>query len=964
MRVEVLGPVRALVGSREVEVPTTKERALLAALALRPGRVVTVGALVAALWADRPPATAQRTLQSHASRLRGRLGAAVIAADRSGLRLMLDRGDTDVAVLERLVVEGSAAARRRDVHAARELFGQAEGLWRGEPLTDWAEGPRRRAQVERLREMFLSAREGRLRADLDLGAPSDVVDELRRLAAEDPLREPLVALLMLGLYRSGAQLEALRAYRSLHNGLASSWGVDPSPDLQRLQWQILRQDPQLDVKPPLPPLVVPAPLTPFVGRDGQADNVAAAIASDRLVTLHGPAGVGKSRLALEAARTVRTRFPDGVWWVDLTVATDGPAVPARLAQTLGVSAPPGMTVQTALVTHLEHRQLLLVCDNCEHVVGSLGTLVLDLLRAAPGLRVLATSRVYLAVPGEARWEVPPLAVPAAEDDQASIAACDAVQLFQQRRGRRVDDPTVNTLPEVGRLCRRLDGLPLAVELAAAHAQQMCIHDLLDELGREQLKSTTQTAQRHSSVAQAIDWSYRELPAEDRRLLDWLSVFPGDFDAQAVQDLAAVMRHHTVGDVRGHLARLVDASLVEAHPIDKAIRYRLLFVVREFAGARLDERGETDAARHAFANHFRQLAVQSGPSLLGRSSGTWVQRLGREWVNLRSAFNWSTKHDPPEHTLDFVRAMGEVVWTVSPDLTADVDALRGVLERAEAAHAADTAWGWQALVTVAYVSGDVPLAVEANNRAEQQFLESGDQAGLACTYWHGGATQLLAVGDLSAADRLLRQGRMVARRAGVAKPEAYCLAHLVQSQCFSGSADDETGRALRAAEQLADPDDIQLQAHLRMDRALMLLATADLPACIAATEDCVTYSRQTSIATYEQAGLLLKGWALLTAGDSEALANALRAARIAVDVGLDMQFGLALQQLARLADSKDEPVRAAQLWGAALARAPLFPAYQGILVPHYSQQALAAQFSDEQARGAELDAAQALALAIG
>ena len=963
MRVEVLGPVRVLVAGREVEVPTGKERALLAALALRPRRVVTVGTLVAALWADRPPTTAQRTLQSHASRLRGRLGAALIAADRSGLRLTLDRGDTDVGVLERLVIEGSAAAQRGDHPAARELFGQAEDLWRGEPLTDWADGPSRRAQVERLRAMFLSAREGRLRADLDLGAASDVVDELRRLVAEDPLREPLVALLMLGLYRSGAQLEALRAYRSLHDGLASSWGVDPSPELQRLQWQILRQDPQLDVKPPLPPLVVPAPLTPFVGRDGQADNVAAALASDRLVTLHGPAGVGKSRLALEVASTVRTRFPDGVWWVDLTVATDGPAVPARLAQTLGVSAPPGMSVQKALVTYLEHRQLLLVCDNCEHVVGSLGTLALDLLRGAPGLRVLATSRVYLAVPGEARWEVPPLAVPAAEDDEASIAACDAVRLFQQRRGKRVDDPTVNTLLEVGRLCRRLDGLPLAVEVAAAHTQQMSIHDMLDQLGREQLESATQPGQRHATVAQAIDWSYRELPAEGRRLLDWLSVFPGDFDAEAVQDLAAGMLQPTAEDVRGHLAQLVDASLVEAQPIDEATRYRLLFVVREFAGARLDERGETDAARRAFAHHYRQLAVLSGPSLLGRSSGAWVRRLGREWVNLSSALTWSTQHDPPEHTLDFVRAMGEVVWTVSPDLTADVDTLRGVLERAEAAHAADTAWGWQALVTVAYVSGDVPLAVQANNRAEQQFLESGDQAGLACTYWHGGATQLLAVGDLPEADRLLRLGQVVARRAGVAKPEAYCLAHLVQSQCFSGSADAETGRALRAAEQLADPDDIQLQAHLRMDRALLLFATAALPACIAAADDCVTYSRQTSIATYEQAGLLVKGWALLTTGDSEALATALRAARIAIDVGLDMQFGLALQQLARLADSADEPARAAQLWGAALARAPLWPAYRHILVPQQAQQALAAEFHVEQARGAELSTDQALALAI-
>jgi hypothetical protein len=429
-------------------------------------------------------------------------------------------------------------------------------------------------------------------------------------------------------------------------------------------------------------------------------------------------------------------------------------------------------------------------------------------------------------------------------------------------------------------------------------------------------------------------------------------------------MAAAMADPALPGSRRCLARLLDASLVEARPIDEVTRYRLLFVMREFAGTRLDERGETEDARQAFADHYRQLAVRAGPRLLDHGSGAWLRRLQRESGNLRSALSWSLEHHPPEHTLQYVRAMGEVVWAVSPDLAADVALLRRALHRAQAAQAPDTAWGWQALVTPAYLAGDLALALEANDRAEQMFVESGDRAGLACVYWHAGAAQLLAVGDLAAAERLLRQGRLVAQQAGVAKPEAYCLAHLVQLQSAAGTVDADTEQALRAAERLADPDDFQLQAHLRLDRAMLLFATGDFPACLVAADDCVDYSRRNGIATYEQAGYLVKGWAMITTGDPEALTTALRAARIAIDVGFGMQLGFALQQLARLADSTDQPARAAQLWGAARARAPLLPAYQDILVPRQSQHALAAQFSDEQARGAELDADQALALAIG
>ena len=963
MRVEILGPVRVTTAAGQVEVPAAKERALLAALALRAGRVVTVDALVAALWGDRPPATARRTLQSHVSRLRGHLGSTVVTTEPSGVRLGIEPGQTDLGALERLVIEGSAAARRRDVHAAQDLFGRAEGLWRGEPLTDWAEGPHRGAQLNRMRGMSQAAREGRLRADLDLGLTAAVVDELQGLVAEDPLREPTVALLMLALYRSAAQLDALRAYRNLQDGLAVSWGVDPSPDLQRLQWQILRQDAQLDVKAPEPPLVVPAALTSFVGRHGQADNVATALAANRQVTLHGPAGVGKSRLAQEVARLVRTRFPDGVWWVDLAVVLDRADVVARVAQSLGVSAAPGISMQDALRTHLEHRELLLVCDNCEHVTQTLGEVMLDLLQAAPGVRVLATSRRYLGLPGETRWEVPPLTVPAAGADDDAIAACDAVTLFQQRQARRTDHPSGNTLADVAELCRRLDGLPLAVELAAGHTHQSPIQDILAQLGREAPNPPT-PAGHHATVAQAIHWSYSELDPACQRLFDRLAVFPGDFDADAAERVAAQPSHPCPSSTLPRLADLVNASLVEARPVADATRYRLMFVMREFASARLEERGEAEAARQAFADHYRRLSRHAGPKLLDRDAGTWLQRLHLEWVNLQAALAWSMTHDPAERTLQFVRSMGDVAWGVSPDLAADVDVLHGVLERAEEARAADTAWGWQALVTAAYLSGDVSLALRAVERAKALFTSSADQVGLASLCWHAGSVLLLALGDLPAAESTFRRGIALAHQVGVVKPEAYCRAHLVQLQAAAGTADDETRQALQVAESLADPDDYQLQGHLRLDRALLAFAAGEPPGCLVAAQECADYGHQTGIVTYEQAGHLVEGWGLLQLSRvDDALPVALRSAQIALDVGNSLQFGLSLQQLARILDDSDDPVRAARTWGAATARAPVFPAFQPILTPHRSIRSLGPQFDHEQERGASLTADQALALAI-
>lgn len=307
MQIDVLGPLQVRPGCNTPESLLAKERAVLAALALNVGRPVRRADLEMALWGERPPRTAAKSLQAHVVKLRRCLGAESIVTSPEAYQLALPPEAIDVSRLERALHEAAEDQRRSGLVVARDRLAKAERLWRGEPLTDLADTVERQLQVERLRKLWCQVRDARIQADLDLGHHVSAAAELERLVTQEPLREPLRGMLMLALYRAGHQIGALQEYQRLRERLALEWGVDPSPPLQRLQWQILRQDPQLDLRPPPPPLVVPAPLAPFVGRAGQADNVALALASARMVTLHGPAGVGKSRLAQEVARIVRPR---------------------------------------------------------------------------------------------------------------------------------------------------------------------------------------------------------------------------------------------------------------------------------------------------------------------------------------------------------------------------------------------------------------------------------------------------------------------------------------------------------------------------------------------------------------------------------------------------------------------------------------------------------------------------------
>jgi tetratricopeptide (TPR) repeat protein len=562
------------------------------------------------------------------------------------------------------------------------------------------------------------------------------------------------------------------------------------------------------------------------------------------------------------------------------------------------------------------------------------------------------------------WAVRPLAVPDPGSDDAAIEECDSVALFRARMGRPLAE--AGSLAEAGHLCRALDGMPLALELVAVRAQHLTLGEISHQLVAEVARARRPVARppHHADVMRAIDWSYSQLAAGTQHVFDWLSVFPGEFDVSALEAVAAAIPGVTTPSVATHLTRLLDASMIETRRAAGATRYRLLFVMREFAHDRLLSRDEAAAASRAFADHYRQLAVAAAVELNGPHPGAWLRRLQRELPNLRAAVEWSRDHEPARRSLAFAPALGRVVWLDSVDLAADARMLRDVVHAASAEGDHDLlAWGWQSLVTTTYLSGDLTGALKACQRASAMFERTGNKAGMATVHWHWGAARLLAAGDLTAAELTLRRGRALARDADVPAVEAWCLAHLVQRAYFAGPVSDETLQLQADAESLADPADEPLQAHLAMNRAGLRIAGGDLRAAVKAARLCEQYAHGAGISTYEQAGQLLLGISLLGLGSrDEALATALRAARLAIDAGNLTQLGLALQEIARTAD--EDPVRAATLWGAATARSPVFPAFAPYVFPSGAATALGDRFEVEVGVGQRLAPERALDLAIG
>ncbi|GLX09567.1 BTAD domain-containing putative transcriptional regulator [Microbispora sp. NBRC 16548] len=644
---EVRGP-----GGRAAALPPSV-RALLARLALSCGRVVPVDGLTDALWGDEGddlPADAANALQIRVSKLRRALAAAGLGADvlitqAPGYRLAVPPDAVDAHVFERLLVRAREETAAGNVTAALGGLDEALRLWRGPALADVGQTTWATAESTRLEELRLGAVEDRFELLLESGGHNEAVADIERLVARQPLRERLHRLLMLALYRGGRQAEALAAYQALRRGLADELGIDPSPELQALAEAILRQ--QVPSPPSEEPQRqpqsqsqsqaqrvrgdrLPRRLTSVIGRQ---DDVAAALerlAESRLVTLTGPGGMGKTTLAFEIARraseTPDETQADRVLLVRLAALEPGADVAAAFAAELGVP-PQGTATADAVEEHLRDGRTLLVVDNCEHLVDDVAALVERLAAACPRLRVLATSREALAIPGEVQVAVGPLDV--THNDGP------AVRLFAERARAVRPSFTLDeeTAPVVASICRRLDGMPLAIELAAARVKALSPADIEARLADRfsLLTAGPRTGEaRHRTLRATLDWSHDLLSEAERRLLRRLAVFRGGWTPAAAEEVCAfggVGR----GEVLDLLFRLVDRSLVVPEPA--AGRFRLLVTVRDYAWARLEEAGEVAECRDRHLAHCVRLAEEHGPRVRNLTVYT---RLYDEHDNFRAA----------------------------------------------------------------------------------------------------------------------------------------------------------------------------------------------------------------------------------------------------------------------------------------------------------------------------------------
>jgi len=682
LTIGVLGPLEVRVGFGEpVEVVGPRLRALVIRLALDPDRVVLASQLVDAVWDEDPPAGAANALQSLVSRLR-RLLPDVVETHPPGYRLALDPEAVDAVRFQALAAAGRTELAR-DPARAGETLRAALALWRGPALADVATAQFAAAAVARLEELRLGALEDRIDADLALGRHHAVLAELDELVTAYPLRERLCGQLMRALAAAGRQADALAAYRRLRERLADELGIDPSEELQAVHLGVLRgqtapppPERAADREPrePAPRTNLRAQITSFVGRADDLARITGMLAGARLVTLTGPGGAGKTRLAGEAAAGLLDRMPGGVWMVELGAVADpsdlAQAVLAPLgARELGLLPPrgaPAVPPLERLVEAIGDKRLLLVLDNCEHLVDAVAALVDHLLGRCPALRVLATSREPLGLTGEVLHPVGPLAVPDHDVPPAEAVRYPAVRLFAERAaaarpGFAVDEATVAA---VLRICRALDGMPLAIELAAARVRALSPEQIaarLDDRFRLLAGGGPRVLPRHRTLRAVIDWSWELLGDAERVLLRRLSVFAGGATLEAAERVCAApgLDGLAADEVLYLLAALVDKSLVVAGEAEGTgePRYRLLETVRAYGAERREQAGEDQALRRAHAGWFLELAERAEPELRRADQLAWLARLSAERDNLHAALRAAADGGAAVLLLRLVAALG-------------------------------------------------------------------------------------------------------------------------------------------------------------------------------------------------------------------------------------------------------------------------------------------------------------------
>ena len=670
--IELLGGVRATVDGVALQIAGRLPQAMLAALTLADGHVVSADRLIDFVWDDDPPRTARRTLQSYVAALRRVLGGDTgpLSASGAGYILAVDRPNVDLFDFADSVARAKAASARDPAQAAVDLS-WALRSWK-QPLDGLRPSLSLQAMVAPYEELRLEALEALNDVELDFGDAGRAVGRLETLVREHPVRERFWAQLACGLAKLGRRDAALQACQRARESLRHQLGVNPSPLLQRLERHILDGVPTphpantaperaatttvtADV-PGISRVSLPRPMTSLLGRDAELDQLVPVVkARVRLMTFTGVGGVGKTRLATEVAWRCVDEFPGGVRFVDLAAVSGEGAVASAVASTLSVPAQPEMSVAQSIVDWCRGRRALLMLDNCEHVLDAVVALVDAIVSACPRIVILTTSREPLGLPGEQLHLVTTLDPTGAALELLCARARDADTSFE---------PTSADLDVLVRICACLDGIPLALELAASRLHAFTPTDLLDHLlDRSALlgRSVRAVPERHQTMRATVRWSYDLIDDDERELFDRLSVFAGDFDLAAAQAVCAGAGL-TQDDVVVLLGALVERSMVVADRRGRRARYRVLEILRQFGAQRLEERAATAGMQDRHCAHYLEVGRRAGERWASSLQPEGAAVFEQEWDNFRAAHRWGVSTGDPADAEALIVATGPHAWS--------------------------------------------------------------------------------------------------------------------------------------------------------------------------------------------------------------------------------------------------------------------------------------------------------------